>query len=287
MHTSAVQLPEGPTEEHDHSIFENASDNMSGSLPEYKAINTPSAFIWGRHSDGRTIIVNTSTIDNAYNEITKWRKNTFLVPYGKAGKDSIDNLTQHINDWNNGSEMQHIALKAAIFLLAVGLQKPSQRSKAKEHQECLAKRLALWKEGEIDVLVRLTNSRRADPPNKAKIFANLVMTGKINSALRYLSDDDGGGVLPLSDDVMRQLREKHPAAQEAHLGSLLFGSIEDVPDLDTVYFQINGEMVRDAALRTKGSGGPSGVDANGFRRMLACKSFKKNLDQTCAQLYLQ
>ena len=204
LHTFAVQPPEGLTEEHDYSTFENASDSIPGSLPEYKAINTPSSFIWGRHGDGRTITVNTSTIDNAYNEITKWRKNTFLVPYGKTGKHFIDKLTQHINDWNNESEMQHIALKAAIVLLAVGLQKPSQKSKVKEHQECLAKRLALWKEGEIDVLVRegwiiqrrLTNSRRADPPNKASVFANLVMTGKINSALRYLGDGDGGVFCP-------------------------------------------------------------------------------------------
>ena len=84
------------------------------------------------------------------------------------------------------------------------------------------------------------------------------MTGQINSALRYLSGDDGGGVLPLSDDVMRQRREKHPAAQDAHIRSLLFGPIEDVPD--TVYYQINGEMVRDAVLRTKGPGRPSCVD---------------------------
>ena len=126
---------------------------------------------------------------------------------------------------------------------------------------------------------RLINSLRADPPNKAKAFADLVMTGQINSALRYLSDDDGGGMLPLSDDVMRQLREKHPVAQEAHLGSLLFGPIEDVPD--TMYYQINGEMVHDAALRTKGSGGFSDVDANGFRRMLACKSFKKSGSDLC------
>ena len=35
-------------------------------------------------------------------------------------------------------------------------------------------------------------------------------------------------------------------------------------------------MVRDAALRTKGSGGPSRVDANGFWRILASKSFKKS-----------
>ena len=33
-------------------------------------------------------------------------------------------------------------------------------------------------------------------------------------------------------------------------------------------------MVREAALRYKGSGGTSGVDANGFKRLLACKSFK-------------
>lgn len=45
-----------------------------------------------------------------------------------------------------------------------------------------------------------------------------------------------------------------------------------------------GEMVRDAALRTKGSGGPSGVDANGFRRILACKSFKKSGSDLCTAI---
>ena len=92
------------------------------------------------------ITLNTSTIENAYDEITSWRKNTLiLVPYGKTGRDFIDQLTKHVNDWNNGTEIQHIALKAAIVLLAAGLQKPHQKFKAKEHQEYLAKRLALWK----------------------------------------------------------------------------------------------------------------------------------------------
>ena len=56
------------------------------------------------------------------------------------------------------------------------------------------------------------------------------MTGQVNSALRYLSDDQGGGILPLSDDVMEQLKEKHPEPQVVQLGSLLFGPIKDVPD---------------------------------------------------------
>ena len=91
------------------------------------------------------------------------------------------------------------------------------------------------------------------------MFANLVMRGQIHSALRYLCDDNGGGVLPLGDDVMRQLKEKHPEGQEARLGSLLFRPVEDISD--SVFLEIDGEMVRDAALRAKGSGRSSGVDA--------------------------
>ena len=129
-------------------------------------------------------------------------------------------------------------------------------------------------------ITRNGNSRWAkDPQNKAKIFANLVMTGQVNSALRCLSDDQGGGILPLSDDVMEQLKGKHPEPQGVQLGSLLFGPIEDVSD--TLYHEINGDMVRDAALRTKGSGGPSCVDANGFRRILTCKSFKRSGSELC------
>ena len=66
---------------------------------------------------------------------------------------------------------------------------------------------------------RLLKSNKNDPPNKARIFAKLVMKGQINSALRYLNEDDSRTVLPLTDDVVRQLREKHPDAQRAKLGS--------------------------------------------------------------------
>ena len=73
------------------------------------------------------------------------------------------------------------------------------------------------------------------------IVVKLVMEGQINSALRYLSADDSGGVLPLTDDVVRQLREKHPDAQRAKLGSLLFVPVEDIPD--SVYQEIKRETL--------------------------------------------
>ena len=174
--------------------------------------------------------------------------------------------------------MQHTALKAAFVLLAVGLQKTSKKSKAKDHQECLARRLVLymWKEGEIDTLLRdgrliqrhLDRSRKADPPNKAKIFAKLVMEGQIHSALSYQSEEDYGGALPLSEQVMEQLAYKHPKAQQAKLGSVLFGPVEDVPAI--LYQQINGEMVQELKTLV----GPRAWMRTASKGMLACKSFK-------------
>ena len=85
----------------------------------------------------------------------------------------------------------------------------------------MARRLELWKRGEEDSVLRkgcmthLVMSRKADPPNKAKRFAKLVTEGKMNSALRCLSEEYCGGVLPLTEHVMRQLMDKHPKAQEA------------------------------------------------------------------------
>ena len=212
----------------------------------------------------------------------------FLVPYGKLGRAFIDQVTSHINDWNNSSDNCHVSLEAAFVLLAVGLQKPGPKSKAKDHQDALAKRLILWREGEISKLLRECRiiQRRigkligSASPDKTKVFAKLVLEGQINAALRFVNESSSGGVLPLTDDVMAQLKEKHPNPQPTKLGSLLFGPIDDeVPE--TLYSKINGEMVRQAALRTKGAGGPSGIDANGFRRIMASKSFKQSSSRLC------
>ena len=98
--------------------------------------------------------------------------------------------------------------------------------------------------------------------------------------MRFLSETTSGGVLALTDEFISQLQQKHPNPQSAKLGSLLLGPIDNQYP-EPVYTGINGEMVRQAALRTKGAGGPSGVDANGFRRILACKSFKQSSTRLC------
>ena len=182
----------------------------------------------------------------------------------------------------------HVPLEAAFVLLAVGLQKPGPKSKAKDHQDALAKRLVLWREGEISKLPRegriiqgrIGKLKGLASLDMTKVFAKLVFEGQINAALRLVSESSSGGVLHLTDDVMEQLKENHPNPQPVKLSFLPFGPIHDaIPE--TLYSEINGDMVRQAALRTKGAGGPSGIDANGFRRIMASKSFKQSSSRLC------
>ena len=68
---------------------------------------------WRKRSDGNAFVLSTSVITDSYIQIATWRKNVFLVPYGKVGKDFIDQVTLHINNWNSDSDNQHISLEVA------------------------------------------------------------------------------------------------------------------------------------------------------------------------------
>ena len=122
------------------------------------------------------------------------------------------------------------------------------------------------------------NSRPRGRLIDLRLFLSSYYTGRPNQ--RFLSLKASGGVLALTDEVMSQLKQKHPKPQSAKLVSLLFGPIDD-HYLESVYTEITREMVRQAALRTKGAGSPSGVDANGFRKTIACKSLKQSLTRLC------
>ena len=45
-------------------------------------------------------------------------------------------------------------------------------------------------------------------------FSRLMMQGKINLAIRLLDQNNSGGILPLNDETMQCLRDKHPDANE-------------------------------------------------------------------------
>ena len=84
-----------------------------------------------------------------------WRRNLFLLPTGAAGKKYITETTRLIEIWNQKVDpLKDISIEAVMTMPMLLLQKPSLKSKAKDHSECLNRRLNLWVEGKFDDLMR-------------------------------------------------------------------------------------------------------------------------------------
>jgi hypothetical protein len=105
-----------------------------------------------------------------------------------------------------------------------------------------------------------------------------MLQGKVNAALRLISEKGKGGVLPLSTEVQTMLREKHPHAEPPHSDMILTGC---APEFHPIRFAgITASSIRQSGLHTCGAAGPSGADAEQWRRM--CISFKAASINICA-----
>ena len=89
----------------------------------------------------------------AHNQITTWKNNVFKVPGDATGKELMKELTRLVSLFNTKSCWEPGAIHFFIIYLPLTLQKPSSTSKTKDHVRYLKKRLSLWKEGNIDLLM--------------------------------------------------------------------------------------------------------------------------------------
>ena len=165
-------------------------------------------------------------------------------------------------------------------------QRPHKRSKPQDHIECLERRLALWgtstgvrqllDEGK-SVQRHLSRSRhnRKDG-NRTSRFTDFICKGKVKDALRCLSGDGRSGVHSLSYIIMEGsdegklvldvLKDKHPAGQSPSVDTLLPTTTTPNDSSTCIFLALDDKAIRQAALRTQGSAGPSGVDAIAWKR---------------------
>ena len=96
----------------------------------------------------------TTFTNSAYDEVVHWKLNLFEVPFGKVGKSKsfVSELAKLFKALASRSAMESIAVKAAIVLSILLLQKPSSTSKAKEHSNCLDRCLRKWLDGDLNEL---------------------------------------------------------------------------------------------------------------------------------------
>ena len=138
----------------------------------------------------------------------------------------------------------------------------------------------MWSEERIDELVkegriiqkRLSESKICEKKDNARTFANLMFHGKVSAAVRFLHSCDDAGLMKISNDVIHELKEKHPGPSPIAEGTLLNGPVADIPE--SYFDNVNVAMISKAAVQTQGACGPSGMDADLYRLILTSKNFK-------------
>ena len=255
---------------------ESAHSSTQSNIREQEPVPAEEKFYWGERNGSDF----SRDLDVAYEEIVYWRQNLFLVPTGNAGKRFIKEMTRLINSWLDTTAIKPVALKALMVMPALLLQKPSRISKSKDHSLALARRIKSWKKGNIQDLLHegktiqslLNSSKKALSTNEiSKRFIEKMSKGNINGAIKLLSDNIQNGILPLNDETLKLLKQKHPEGRDPSNDVLL----PDTPiQIHPIRFEeIDSEQIRQSALKTRGGAGPSGLDGDGWRRILTSNSF--------------
>ena len=243
--------------------------------------------MWGKYP----LLQFKKSLNLCYKEIVKWKKNLFLLPSGRAGKEFLVEMKNLIDLFINKTPYYTIALNALMVMVPLLLQKPSKNSKSSDHMKYLQKRLTLWKDGDIlDILreckkiqERLASSKRKEDPDRArKVFVRLMLQGKVASALRWLDAQCSMSSLEIDENVIHKLKEKHPPAQPSSQKDMLNGPLNRVEEV--IFDQIDGNSIHRAAMTTKGSGGPTAVDADAWKRFLCSKSFGNSCNDLCESI---
>ena len=114
-----------------------------------------------------------------------------------------------------------------------------------------------------------------------------MLQGKVSAALRWVTNKAGGLLEPTSETI-KLLESKHPAPppEDSFLVSSLLSKV-GLEDVDSVIFEnIDAEAIQKAAKNTNGSAGPSGLDSDGWQRLLCSKSFKTCGTELCESVAL-
>ena len=172
-----------------------------------------------------------------------------------------------------------------LVFIAVVLQKTPTCRRARDVRTRLSLRMDHWERNRIGALVDDTIAELRRPgDNKSpeseetrhRAFNSRVLSGRLRSAVRHLTDRGGGGVLSPDQNctkedrpVLEVLQDKHPSQRNPDLTNpdcKAFGDLGDAPD--QLPLVITGETVALTAKKLSGAGGPSNVDAVELTRWL-------------------
>ena len=189
-------------------------------------------------------------LDIVYDKVVFMRQNLFKIPSGGPSKDFVREISRLLSAWNSKSNLQLIAWKCIMVMPTLLLQKPSASSKSRDHKAALQRRLILWQKGDLKELLKecetLQKRLKDTLPSRSieaisKKFSNLMKKGKTKAAIKLLSSNMQGGVLPLNEETKKLLLEKHPEPSPISHEALVESIAEEIHPV--VFDEIDGELI--------------------------------------------
>ena len=104
-----------------------AASPFAAQLPPFRSMSEPS-FMWG-NMEGTDFV---QQISLAYDTVVHWRRNLLLVPFGKVGRAFVQELARLFTAYGEGGAMEYIAIKAAMVMCSLLLQRPHRSAKTRD-----------------------------------------------------------------------------------------------------------------------------------------------------------
>ena len=145
-------------------------------------------------------------------------------------------MSRLLEMYNSNSAGATYSIFAFSLLPVLLLQKRSKNSKSRDRVNCLQQKLVKWNDGDVDGLLKESDEVQRiychamktskQKPLDPKRFSALIHSGKYNTAINSL--DTESKPLPMCDENVSILREKHPKSEPIQQGSLLYGPVDDL-----------------------------------------------------------
>ena len=94
---------------HSKQVCDNSSPTVS--LPSFEKLLPPS-FQWNETINGIDFAQQVSV---TYDVVVHWRHNLFLVPYGRAGKEFVQELANFFRSYGEASVLESIAITETLI----------------------------------------------------------------------------------------------------------------------------------------------------------------------------
>ena len=193
------------------------------------------------------------------------------LPGGATGRHFVDLLSDEVRSLSHGA----FKSERLIVFLSVMLQREIMVKKGTDIQRLLSRRMSLWQEGCIDLLIdeyecctRRFSKPHLDKMDEAhiiKVFTCLMWRRQVRTAVRWVTGRSSSGydvldptrVVHGDKTGFDMLKEKHPPPSLLNERACL--PCDDLPPLIDV--DVTGSHVESVARMIRGGAGPGGSSA--------------------------